>query len=124
MLAPDRFIHSRLLVVLLLGSAAVSCKQSAAVPSPPPPKVEVSHPMTRELTDEDEFNGWLQASSVVEVRSRVKGYIQKIHFQDGDLVKVGDMLFELDPRPFQVQIDQGAQALEPMRPRRSPPRRT
>ena len=42
----------------------------------------------------------------MEVRSRVRGYIQKVHFLDGDTVKAGDMLFELDPRPFQVQIDQ------------------
>jgi RND family efflux transporter MFP subunit len=43
---------------------------------------------------------------IVEVRSRVRGYIQKVHFQDGDQVQAGQMLFELDPRPFQVQIDQ------------------
>jgi RND family efflux transporter MFP subunit len=58
------------------------------------------------LVDEDDFNGWLQASETVEVRSRVRGHILKIHFQDGDLVDRDQLLFELDPRPFQVQIDQ------------------
>ena len=87
--APDRSVLSRLVVVLLLGSAVVSCKRSpAASTAPPPPKVDVSHPITRELTDEDDYNGWLQSSSVVEVRSRVRGYIQKVHFKDGDLVEV------------------------------------
>jgi len=69
-------------------------------------QVDVGHPVSRELTDEDDYNGWLQASAVVEVRARVRGHIQKVHFQDGDLVKAGQLLFELDPRPFQVQIDQ------------------
>ncbi len=114
----------RFVIVLLLGTCAVGCKQTPAVSSPPPPKVEVSHPVIREITDEDAFNGWLRASSVVEVRSRVRGYIQKVHFQDGDMVQANQLLFELDPRPFQVQIDQAhAHAVEPWKRRRSPPKR-
>jgi RND family efflux transporter MFP subunit len=70
--------------------------------------VTVDHPVTRELIDEDEFNGWMQPSQTVEVRARVRGHIQKIHFQDGDLVKSDQLLFELDPRPFQVEVDQAA----------------
>jgi RND family efflux transporter MFP subunit len=72
----------------------------------PPPKVTVAHPIEREVVEEDEFNGWMQAAAEVEVRARVRGHIQKVHFQDGDLVAANQLLFELDPRPFQVQIDQ------------------
>jgi RND family efflux transporter MFP subunit len=98
---------SSLSIGLLLGLACAGCGGSpASKEAPPPPKVDVGHPVTRELTDEDDYNGWLQASAVVEVRARVRGHIQKVHFQDGDLVKAGQLLFELDPRPFQVQIDQ------------------
>ena len=95
------------MVGLLLGLAFSGCGGSpVSTEAPPPPKVEVGHPVSRELTDEDDYNGWLEATAVVEVRARVRGHIQKVHFQDGDLVKAGQLLFELDPRPFQVQIDQ------------------
>ena len=92
---------------LLLGTYAAGCSKSPdASTSPPPPKVEVGHPTVREITDEDEYNGWLESSAVVEVRSRVRGHILKIHFKDGDTVQAGQPLFDLDPRPFQVQVDQ------------------
>lgn len=71
-----------------------------------PPKVSVSHPVVRELVDEDDYTGWLRASATVDVRARVRGHIQKVSFQDGDMVERGQLLFELDPRPFQVAIDQ------------------
>jgi RND family efflux transporter MFP subunit len=97
----------RFFVGLLLSLVLAGCGGSpVSTEAPPPPKVEVSHPVTRELTEEDDYNGWLQASAVVDVRARVRGHIQKVHFQDGDLVKAGQLLFELDPRPYQVQIDQ------------------
>lgn len=78
----------------------------AETPPPLPPKVTVGNPVQRELVDEEDFSGWLQSSKVVEVRARVRGYIQKVHFVDGDLVESGTLLFELDPRPFQVAIDE------------------
>ncbi len=83
------------------------CADSAASTpvTPPPPKVTVQRPEVRELVDYDPFNGWLQASQTVEVRARVRGHIQKVHFTDGQIVKKGDLLFELDPRPFQSEID-------------------
>ena len=70
-----------------------------------PPRVTVAHPVVRELTDEDDYNGWLEAYATVDVRSRVRGHIQAIHFKDGDFVTKGQLLFELDPRPFQVEIN-------------------
>ncbi|NLX57114.1 MAG: efflux RND transporter periplasmic adaptor subunit [Planctomycetaceae bacterium] len=107
MLAPGKSTVALLLAALSLAIWVPGCRRSpAASATPLPPKVNVGQPTVRELTDEDEYNGFLESSSVVEVRSRVRGHIQKLHFQDGDNVVVGQLLFELDPRPFQVQVDQ------------------
>lgn len=106
-----------LLVILLLAAGGCGEKSSASAPAAIP-RVTVAHPVVRELVDEDDYNGWLQASETVEVRSRVRGHIQKVAFQDGDLVQAGRLLFELDPRPFQVAIDEAkaqAKALDAQR---------
>ena len=104
---PLRLKFLRGVPLLALGLLTLSgCAQKPAAVEPPPPKVEVSHPVTRELTDEDDYNGWLKASAEVEVRARVRGHIQKVHFKDGDFVQPEQLLFELDPRTFQVKIDQ------------------
>jgi len=66
-------------------------------------------PEQRETVNNLEFNGWLQADKVQEVRSRVRGHVAKVHFTDGQTVKKGDPLFEIDPRPFQAAFD-GAKA--------------
>jgi RND family efflux transporter MFP subunit len=88
---------------------AIACtKQEAPPPAPPPPKVTVAAVETREITDYDEYNGYLAAAKTVEVRARVRGHLQKVHFKDGQLVKVNELLFELDPRPFQADIDKAA----------------
>ena len=79
------------------------------------PRVTVAHPVVRSLVDEDDYNGWLEASQTVDLRARVRGHIQKIYFKDGDMVQQGQLLFELDPRPFQVAVEEGeaqAKALE------------
>ncbi|MFO1093426.1 MAG: efflux RND transporter periplasmic adaptor subunit [Planctomycetaceae bacterium] len=81
------------------------CAPAAAEPKAEPPKVTVAHPETRSLVDYDEYNGWTDASATVEVRARVRGHIDKVDFADGQFVKAGDLLFELDPRPFQSDID-------------------
>ncbi|HEY2146305.1 MAG TPA: efflux RND transporter periplasmic adaptor subunit, partial [Pirellulales bacterium] len=68
-----------------------------------------------QVTDEDSYTGWLKPSAKVDVRARVRGHIQKVYFHDGDMVKKDELLFELDPRPFQAQIDQAlakAKAIE------------
>jgi RND family efflux transporter MFP subunit len=71
-----------------------------------PPKVSVAIPTFKSITDEDSYNGWLRPSATVDVRARVRGHIKKVYFYDGDMVKKGQALFELDPRPFQTAIDQ------------------
>lgn len=85
--------------------ALIGCGPEPSALAPDPPRVTVMQPQQRELSDHEEFNGWMSADKSVEVRSRVRGHIKKIHFTDGQYVKKGDLLFELDPRPFQAEID-------------------
>jgi len=66
----------------------------------------------RELSDHEEYNGWMAADKSVEVRARVRGHIKKIHFTDGAYVKTGDLLFELDPRPFEAEIGRSKDGLK------------
>jgi RND family efflux transporter MFP subunit len=88
------------------------CKEPPAAVAPEPPKVTVVHPEQRELSDTEEFNGWTAADHVVEVRARVKGHIKKIHFTNGQYVKHGDLLYELDPRPFEAEIGRATDSLK------------
>src|SRR5262245_21749662 len=81
------------------------CKEEKVTPPPEPPKVSVLQPQKRQLTENIEYNGWMESEHTLEVRARVRGHIKKVHFTDGQIVKKGDLLFELDPRPFQVAID-------------------
>jgi RND family efflux transporter MFP subunit len=91
-------------LAVLLAVVLSGCGEEPTV-APEAPKVTVMHPEQRELSDHEEFNGWMAADKSVEVRSRVRGHIKKIDFTDGQYVKKGDLLFELDPRPFQAEID-------------------
>jgi RND family efflux transporter MFP subunit len=99
------------LLVALFSSLLIGCGSEPAAIAPEAPKVTVMHPEQRELSDHEEFNGWMAADKSVEVRSRVKGHIKKIHFTDGQYVKKGDLLFELDPRPFQAEIGKAQHSL-------------
>jgi RND family efflux transporter MFP subunit len=82
------------------------CWKSAPVSiEPPPPEVTVSNPVVREVTDYFEFPGQTCAVGEVEIRARVTGYIVKVNFEDGQEVKKGDLLFEIDPRPYQAALD-------------------
>lgn len=78
----------------------------SAAPAAAPPLVEVSHPVEREVTDGAEFTARTAAVDSVEVRARVWGHLQKVNFKEGDLVKAGDVLFEIDPRPYEALLNQ------------------
>jgi RND family efflux transporter MFP subunit len=95
-------------VTLVLLSAAVlfasSCNSEAPRAAPPPPKVSIAHPELRDLVESDDYNGWVDAIATVEVRARVRGHIQSVNFTDGQLVKKDQLLFELDPRPFEADV--------------------
>ncbi|HWV43637.1 efflux RND transporter periplasmic adaptor subunit [Pseudorhodoplanes sp.] len=88
-----------------------ACGQSQPPAAPPPPAVTVAKPIERGVTDHDEYVGRFVAVDSVEVRARVSGYLDKIHFRDGQMVKQGDLLFTIDKRPFQNTLDQARGAL-------------
>jgi RND family efflux transporter MFP subunit len=91
---------------------AAGCEAPPPAAAPQPPKVTVMRPEQRELSDHEEFNGWMAADKLVEVRARVRGHIKRVHFTDGQYVKKGDLLFELDPRPFQAEIERAKDRLK------------
>src|SRR4051794_4840362 len=92
-----------LAVVPLLGACGQGEQKQAA---PPPPAVTVAKPVKQTVTDYDEYVGRFVAVDMVEVRARVSGYLDKIGFQDGQLVKQGDLLFTIDRRPFETTVAQ------------------
>jgi len=95
-----------LLVPLVLVWAAASCsRESAPPPAPPPSIVTVASPELREVTDYRDFTGRTSAIDSVVVRARVTGYLQKVCFKEGADVKAGDLLYEIDPRPYQATLD-------------------
>jgi RND family efflux transporter MFP subunit len=108
----NHVISSDRVLFALLSLAVAGCSEPPPAVAPQPPKVTTIHPEQRELSDHEEFNGWMAADQIVEVRARVKGHIKKIHFENGQYVKKGDLLFELDPRPFQAEIDRARNNLK------------
>lgn len=66
----------------------------------PPPPVSVAAPIAKRITQWDEYSGRFEAAETVEVRPRVSGFIETVHFKDGQLVKAGDLLFTLEQRSF------------------------
>src|SRR5262245_19896282 len=87
--------------VLVLASGAVCTADEPA----DAPKVPVSRPLARQVTDQQEFTGRTDAPATVDLRARVSGYLLKAAFQEGGEVKQGDLLFEIDPRPYQAELD-------------------
>jgi RND family efflux transporter MFP subunit len=101
------------LLLLSAGLSACSEQKSAAQTAPPPPPlVTVAKPTRKVVTDYDEYVGRFVAVDFVEVRARVSGYLDKIHFTDGQMVKVGDPLFTIDRRPFEAALDQSKASIE------------
>lgn len=94
------------LVVVLSAAAVSGCSRTAAQPAdPPPPQVTVAEVLDREVTEWDEFTGRLEAVNSVDVRPRVSGYVSKVSFTEGALVNAGALLLQIDPRPFQAEVD-------------------
>jgi len=96
--------------VLALATLVASCGQGEAQKKaggpPPAPTVIVAKPAQRTVTDFDEYVGRFAAVNSVEVRARVSGYLDGVHFKDGQRVKQGDLLFTIDKRPFQYTLEQ------------------
>src|SRR5271163_746526 len=121
---PARYLAIGLAIVVVAGGTWLIVErdgagkgQAAAAPSAP--AVTVSPPLRQEVVEWDEYTGQFAAVDYVEIRARVSGYLQEIHFEDGQLVKKGDPLFLIDPRPYEIalasakaQVDQANAAIE------------
>ncbi len=89
--------------VALLGVVA-GCGQQNAYQAPPPPEVTVSLPVRRSVTNYLEYTGQTKALETVELRARVKGFLKERHFEEGNVVKAGQLLLVIDEEPFQVAL--------------------
>src|SRR6266446_1835180 len=103
-------ILRRLMLVICLATlaglgAGCSSSSSAQPKAPALPEVSVAEVICKQIGDTDEFTGRLEAVHTVEVRPRVSGYLQSVHFKEGEIVRQGDLLFQIDARPFQAEVD-------------------
>ena len=101
-------VTSRLMLAISLATLNglnAGCSSSAQPKAPAPAEVSVAEVICKQLGDSDEFTGRLEAVNAVEVRPRVSGYLQSAHFKEGAIVHQGDLLFQIDPRPFQAEVD-------------------
>jgi RND family efflux transporter MFP subunit len=96
----------RALAALIVAVALFpSCNKQVAPQQPPPPTVTVSQPLQHEVIRWDEYTGYLSSPETVIVNARVSGLIEEAPFQEGAIVHAGDLLFKIDPRPFQADLD-------------------
>jgi multidrug efflux system membrane fusion protein len=104
-----QILTTTVLLAGCLGFALISggcAKAPAQVAPAESPVIPVSQPVRRDVTEYEDFTGRTAAVESVDIRPRATGYIVKIPFQEGADVKAGDVLFEIDPRPYQAQLDQ------------------
>ncbi|MGB7841012.1 MAG: efflux RND transporter periplasmic adaptor subunit, partial [Terrimicrobiaceae bacterium] len=104
-------IRGGLLVVVVALALFSGCKPPQQV-APPPPEVSIVQPVSKEVTEWDDFTGRLEPIKSVEVRPRVSGYLDSIHFKDGQVVKAGDLLFVIDPRPYEAEAERARAELK------------
>lgn len=101
------------LVMLVCGLSAISFAGCSSAPQGPadrpPPTVTVSQPVKKNIVEWDAYTGRLEPIEFVEIRARVSGYLQSIHFDEGQIVNQGDLLFVIDQRPFVAALN-GAKA--------------
>jgi membrane fusion protein, multidrug efflux system len=93
--------------LLAILSGLTGCKPKAAAPQMqmPPPNVTVAKPEQRKIVEWDQYTGRLEAKEAVEIRPRVSGWLDKVHFTEGSEVKMGDILFTIDPRPYRMAAE-------------------
>lgn len=121
--APPRRVSSRgvltgIIVLAMVGGVVLFGPRTGGVGGPapgaamPPPAVTVAHPLERDVIEWAEYTGQFEAVEYVELRARVSGYLTEIHFKDGQTVAKGDLLFVIDPRPFEADLAQAQANLE------------
>src|SRR5438067_1734187 len=100
------------LCAAVLGLSVVAGAQGPAVrPDDQPPIVPVAKAVVRAVVEYADFVGHTAPSASVEIRPRVTGFVQKVAFKEGSIVKQGDLLFEIDARPYRAELDRAEAAL-------------
>jgi multidrug efflux system membrane fusion protein len=89
---------------ILLALALAGCDDKVQSQAAAPPPVTVAQPVKRTVTDWDEFTGRFEAIEEVQVRARVGGFVNSVEFKDGTIVRAGDLLYTIDPRPFEAVV--------------------
>ena len=115
MIASARRLHGmRLVPVLLAAALAVACSSNASPGdgAPPAPEVSVAEVVARPVQQWDDFTGRLSAVETVDLRPRVSGYVQRVAYEEGQVLGKGDLLFEIDPRPYRAALDRAQAELE------------
>src|SRR5689334_25153905 len=102
----NRWLHVGAMgLVVAAGCGLMGCHQPPPAAAPAPPVVSVLPPVARVVVERDEYTGRLESPETVEIRARVSGYLEKVHFKEGKEVKKGDLLFTIDRRPYQAEYD-------------------
>jgi RND family efflux transporter MFP subunit len=110
---PKLFAAQATISVILALLAQACSEQAAQAPaSPPPPAVTVANPLEKNVVEWDEYTGRFEAVDTVEVRARISGVLDDVKFKDGAIVNQGDLLFVIDPRPFERVLDRDRAALQ------------
>ena len=99
------------IICLIFLFVAVACKEKTP-PAPPPPQVTVAQPVRRTVTDYLELTGNAQAILTVQLQARVAGYLDKVLFQDGQLVKKDQLLFLIQQNTYQANLQQAEAAIQ------------
>lgn len=100
--AVDLRLSVGVLLLIVLGGCR---REEPELPAPPPPAVTVSRPVQMEVIDYRYFPGRIEAVEMVEIRARVRGFLQAIHFEDGAEVNQGELLYEIDPRTLRAEVE-------------------
>jgi RND family efflux transporter MFP subunit len=109
-MAPSKFrLHMKkvilpILALLILGAFS-GCGEKNEYVEPPAPEVTVSKPLVENVTDYLEFTGTTKAVEEIEIRARVQGFLESVHFEDGDYVTKDQLLFIIDPKPFKAAVE-------------------
>jgi RND family efflux transporter MFP subunit len=100
------FLRNMTCLILGLACGVTASAPVFAQPPPSAPAVTVSVPLRRDVTEWLEYTGQFAAVEYVEIRARVSGYLTELHFRDGQIVNKGDLLLVIDPRPYEIEVQQ------------------